>query len=95
MGGADRITDFGKGDEIVLVSIDADTETASMQDFAFVGTAGAVALRASDGGTGIQGDTNSGSQVDHEMCSKAQSSSPTTASPSQTPQSGSGTRKLS
>ncbi|MGK9237390.1 M10 family metallopeptidase C-terminal domain-containing protein, partial [Inquilinus limosus] len=73
-GSTDRITDFGDGDEIVLVSIDADINTAD-KDEAFTligesdfsGTAGQLRYEHRDGDTVVQGDTNGDGQADLEI----------------------------
>ncbi|MGK9247973.1 hypothetical protein KXS07_36910 [Inquilinus limosus] len=74
VGGADRITDFGDGDEIVLVSIDADINTSDKnEEFTFVydgsfhGRAGELRYEHRDGDTVVQGDVDGDGQADLEI----------------------------
>ncbi|MGK9237233.1 M10 family metallopeptidase C-terminal domain-containing protein, partial [Inquilinus limosus] len=69
-GSTDRITDFGEGGRIVLVSIDADTTTPN-QDFTFIGTAaftegiaGQLRYEHQDGNTVVQADVTGDCQAD-------------------------------
>lgn len=72
--GADRITDFAPGTDLIdLAGVDADTGTGGNQAFAFVGTAAfsntAGELRYYDDGvdTWVQADTNGDGVADFEI----------------------------